>query len=256
MVHQLYKVWAQELQHGGAFGPYGAAIGAGLGLVAGLWSAYESAQDEKEKRRVLEQAAQQLNTSTQELQDAVNQWYKDNPSIGSQSDINDYQTLIRGGTLSNGTTVEGYDPNEFVYNYEDFDDKYNVDDYYAPNREALIEKTGDAVQARAAGAGIGRGTGAANQIATAVADKNEELYKDALEAMNQDRQFAYNLWNAKIQQGQNRLNQLKNAKDTQLSLYGGLAEDFQNWNKSKLQQQIDLDQQKMNNQLSLTLASI
>ena len=120
----------------------------------------------------------------------------------------------------------------------------------------MIEKTGDAVQARAAGAGIGRGTGAANQIATAVADKNEDLYRDALAAMNQDRQFAYNLWNAKIQQGQNRLNQLKSAKDTQLSLYGGLAEDFQNWNKAQLQSMIDLDQQKMNNDLSLTLASI
>ena len=74
--------------------------------------------------------------------------------------------------------------------------------------------------------------------------------------MNQDRQFAYNLWNAKIQQGQNRLSQLKSAKDTQLQLYGGLAEDFQKWNQSKLQQQIDLDQQRLNNQLSLTLASI
>lgn len=230
---------------GAAFGPWGAVAGGAIGLAAGLFSAYEEAQDEKERRRILEQASQQLNASTEELQSLVNQWYKDNPSIGSQQDVESYRNL-----------VDTYDPNEFVYNYEDFDDKYNVDDYYAPNREALIEKTGDAVQARAAGAGIGRGTGAANQIATAVADKNEELYKDALEAMNQDRQFAYNLWNAKIQQGQNRLNQLKNAKDTQLSLYGGLAEDFQNWNKSKLQQQIDLDQQKMNNQLSLTLASI
>jgi gas vesicle protein len=235
---------------GAAFGPWGAVAGGAIGLAAGLFSAYEEAQDEKERRRILEQASQQLNASTEELQSLVNQWYKDNPSMGSQADVNKYTEL-----------VGNYDPYEFVYSDEDtngdgvpdaikdFDNNYNVDDYYAPNREALIEKTGDAVQARAAGAGIGRGTGAANQIATAVADKNEDLYKDALEAMNQDRQFAYNLWNAKIQQGQNRLNQLKNAKDTQLSLYGGLAEDFQNWNKSKLQQQIDLDQQKMNNQL-------
>jgi len=230
---------------GAAFGPWGALAGGAIGLAAGLFSAYEQAQDEKERQRILEQAAKQLNASTEELKSAVNQWYKDNPSIGSQQDVESYRNL-----------VDTYDPNEFVYNYEDFDNNYDVNDYYAPNREALIEKTGDAVQARAAGAGIGRGTGAANQIATAVADKNESLYKDALEAMNQDRQFAYNLWNAKIQQGQNRLNQLKNAKDTQLSLYGGLAEDFQNWNKSKLQSMIDLDQQKMNNDLSLTLASI
>ena len=230
---------------GAAFGPWGALAGGAVGLAAGLFSAYEQAQDERERQRILEKAAQQLNASTAQLKEAVNQWYKDNTSIGSKADVNKYTEL-----------VAAYDPNEFVYDAEDFDNNYNVDDYYAPNREALIEKTGDAVQARAAGAGIGRGTGAANQIATAVADKNEDLYRDALAAMNQDRQFAYNLWNAKIQQGQNRLNQLKSAKDTQLSLYGGLAEDFQNWNKAQLQSMIDLDQQKMNNDLSLTLASI
>lgn len=242
---------------GAAFGPWGALAGGAVGLAAGLFSAYEQAQDEKERQRILEQAAQQLNASTTELKNRVTQWYKDNPSVGTKNDVTKYQSLIAD-----------YDPYEFVYSDEDtngdgipdaikdFDNNYDVNDYYAPNREALIEKVGDAVQAKAAGAGIGRGTGAANQIATAVADKNEDLYKDALQAMNQDRQFAYNLWNAKIQQGQNRLNQLKNAKDTQLSLYGGLVEDFQNWNKAQLQSQIDLDQQKMNNDLSLTLASI
>jgi len=231
---------------GGAVGgPWGAVAGGAIGLAAGLFGEYEAASNESEKRAVLEKASQLLNASTNELQSLVNQWYKDNPSIGSRQDVETYSKL-----------THDYDPNEFVYDFEDFDEQYDVDDYYAPNREALIEKTGDAVQARAAGAGIGRGTGAANQIATAVADKNESLYKDALEAMNQDRQFAYNLWNAKIQHGQNRLTQLKNAKDTQLQLYGGLAEDFQNWNQSKLQQQVDLDQQRMNNQLSLTLASI
>lgn len=231
---------------GGAVGgPWGAVAGGAIGLAAGLFGEYEAASNESEKRKVLEKASSLLNASTSELQSLVNQWYKDNPSIGSRQDVLTYSDL-----------VHSYDPNEFVYDFEDFEKEYDVNDYYAPNREALIEKTGDAVQARAAGAGIGRGTGAANQIATAVADKNEELYKDALEAMNQDRQFAYNLWNAKIQHGQNRLNQLKSAKDTQLQLYGGLAEDFQKWNQSKLQQQIDLDQQRLNNQLSLSLASI
>lgn len=231
---------------GGAVGgPWGAVAGGAVGLAAGLFGEYEAASNESEKRDVLSKASQLLNASTNELQSLVNQWYKDNPSIGSKQDVETYSNL-----------THDYDPNEFVYDFKEFDDKYDVNDYYAPNREALIEKTGDAVQARAAGAGIGRGTGAANQIATAVADKNESLYKDALDSMNQDRSFAYNLWNAKIQHGQNRLTQLKSAKDTQLQLYGGLAEDFQNWNQSKLQQQVDLDQQRANNQLSLTLASI
>ena len=231
---------------GGALGgPWGAVAGGAVGLAASLFGEYEAASSESAKRDILSKASQMLDASTNELQSLVSQWHKDNPSIGSKQDVETYSDL-----------THSYDPNEFVYDNEEFDDTYDVNDYYAPNREALIEKTGDAVQARAAGAGIGRGTGAANQIATAVADKNESLYKDALDSMNQDRQFAYNLWNAKIQHGQNRLTQLKNAKDTQLQLYGGLAEDFQNWNQSKLQQQVDIDQQRANNQLSLTLASI
>ena len=231
---------------GGALGgPWGAVAGGAVGLAAGLFGEYEAASSESAKRDILSKASQMLDASTNELQSLVNQWHKDNPSIGSKQDVETYSNL-----------THDYDPNEFVYDNEEFDDTYDVNDYYAPNREALIEKTGDAVQARAAGAGIGRGTGAANQIATAVADKNESLYKDALDSMNQDRSFAYNLWNAKIQNGQNRLTQLKNAKDTQLQLYGGLAEDFQNWNQSKLQQQVDIDQQRANNNLSLTLASI
>ena len=231
---------------GGALGgPWGAVAGGAVGLAAGLFGEYEAASSESAKRDILSKASQMLDASTNELQSLVKQWYTDNPSIGSKQDVETYSDL-----------THSYDPNEFVYDNEEFDDTYDVNDYYAPNREALIEKTGDAVQARAAGAGIGRGTGAANQIATAVADKNESLYKDALDSMNQDRSFAYNLWNAKIQHGQNRLTQLKSAKDTQLQLYGGLAEDFQNWNQSKLQQQVDIDQQRANNNLSLTLASI
>lgn len=221
-----------------------------------MFSAYEQEQDEKKKQQILERAAQQLNTTTSQLKEAVTQWYKDNPSIGSQADIDKYRKLIGD-----------YNPYEFVYGEDtdgdgiadsvgEFDYDKSVEDFYAPNRQAIIDKTADAVQHTAAGAGIGRGTGAANMIATNVADKNEELYRDALNAMNQDRQFAYNLWNSKANMGMQRLNQLKSAKDTQLSLYGNLAEDYQNFQQSKLQTMMDLDKQKMNNDLTLTLASI
>lgn len=230
---------------GAAFGPWGALAGGVIGLGAGLFTAYEQAQDEKEKRRILEQAAQQLHTSTAELKQLADNYYKENQSIGRKDDITKYQNL-----------VDTYDPNEFVYDAPDFEDVGPVEDYYAANKDAIINKTADAIQSRAAGQGVGRGTGAANAIATGVAEKNEELYKDALAARNQDRQFAYSLWQANIQNAQNRLKALQEGKNAQLSLYGNLAEDYQNWQNSKFQTQLDLDKQKMNNDLSLTLASI
>lgn len=226
-------------------GPWGAIAGGAIGLAAGLFGEYEAAQSEKEKRKILEKAALQLNTSVGNLQTKLDEYYRQNESIGTAEDKLKYQEL-----------AHGFDPNEFVYDYEDFDNNYDVNDYYAANRQAIIDKTSDQLQATAAGAGIGRGTGAANQIATGVANKNEELYRDALQAMNQDRQFAYNLWNSQIQNGQNRLNQLRSAKEAQLSLYGNLAQDYQQWNQEKAQAYMDLEKEKMNNQLQLTLASI
>lgn len=226
-------------------GGYGAAAGAAVGLLTGAYQAWAEAEDEREKQRILEEAAKQLNTSYINLQQLFNEYYRENKSVGRQSDLDTYRSM-----------VDTYDPNEFVYDFEEFKNDYDVNDYYAPNRQAIIDKTSDQLQHTAAGAGIGRGTGAANQIATGVADKNEELYKDALQAMNQDRQFAYQLWNSNIQNQQNRLNQLKNVRDTQLSMYGGLANDFQTWQQNKIQQQMDLEQQRAQNQLGLTLATI
>lgn len=230
---------------GAAFGPWGALIGGGVGLAAGLFSAWEQEQDEKKKQRLLEQAAQQLNTDTQTLKDLAAQYYKENQSTGRKEDVSTYRNL-----------VDTYDPNEFVYDAPEFEDNFDVNDYYAANKDAIIDKVADTIQHRAAGQGIGRGTGAANAIATGVAEKNEDLYKDALAARNADRQFAYSLWQANIQNAQNRLKQLQEGKNTQLSLYGNLAKDYQDWQNAKFQTELDLDKQKMNNSLNLTLASI
>lgn len=226
-------------------GPWGAVIGGGVGLLGGIFTSLAQADSEEEKRKIIEKAAKDYGVSVDEMKTAVANWYEQNNPIGSAKDVETYKQLIAD-----------YDPNEFVYDFSEFDNNYDVNDYYAPNRQAIIDKTSDQLQHTAAGAGIGRGTGAANQIATGVANKNEELYRDALQAMNQDRQFAYNIWNANIQNQQQRLNQLKSAYDTRLNLYGGLAQDYQNWNKDKFQTELDLARDEANNKMALTLSSI
>ena len=230
---------------GSSFGPWGTLVGGGVGLITGLFTAWQQEKDEEKKAKILEQAKQMLGSNYTQLKDMVDQYYEDNPGIGSKEDITKYREL-----------VGNYDPNEFVYDAPEFEDKYDVNDYYAPNKQAIIDKTADAIQHRAAGQGIGRGTGAANAIATGVAEKNEDLYKDALAARNADRNFAYSLWQQNIQNAQNRLKSLQEGRNTQMSLYGNLAEDYQNWQQGKMQSQLDLEKQKMNNDLQLTLASI
>lgn len=230
---------------GSSFGPWGTLVGGGVGLLSGLFTAWQQEKDEEKKAKILEQAKQLLGSNYTQLKNMVDQYYAENPGIGRKEDIQSYRDL-----------VGNYDPNEFVYDAPEFEDKYNVDDYYAPNKQAIIDKTADAIQHRAAGQGIGRGTGAANAIATGVAEKNEDLYKDALAARNADRNFAYSLWQQNIQNAQNRLKSLQEGRNTQMSLYGNLAEDYQNWQQGKMQSQLDLEKQKMNNDLQLTLASL
>lgn len=230
---------------GSSFGPWGTLVGGGVGLLSGLFTAWQQEKDEEKKAKILEEAKQLLGSNYTQLKNMVDQYYAENPGIGRKEDIQSYRDL-----------VGNYDPNEFVYDAPEFEDKYNVDDYYAPNKQAIIDKTADAIQHRAAGQGIGRGTGAANAIATGVAEKNEDLYKDALAARNADRNFAYSLWQQNIQNAQNRLKSLQEGRNTQMSLYGNLAEDYQNWQQGKMQSQLDLEKQKMNNDLQLTLASI
>lgn len=226
-------------------GPWGALIGGGVGLLAGVFQAWSNTEDERKRQEILENASRQLQISQKNLEQMFNQYYAEHNSVGTQEDVEKYHNL-----------VDNYDPNEFVYDFDEFNYDKDVNDFYAPNKQAIIDKVTDQLQHTAAGAGIGRGTGAANQIATGVAEKNENLYKDALNAYNQDRQFAYQIWNSNIQNQQNRLNQLKNVRDTQISMYGNLANDFQEWNQNKIQQQMDLEQNKANQQLQLSLASI
>ena len=220
-------------------------LGTGIaGALGGLFTSLSEADSEEEKRKILEQAAETYNTDLDGIVSSLEQFYNENPSIGSADDITKYKEL-----------VADYDPNEFVYDFEDFDSSgYNINDYYAPNRSAVLQNTADMAQATAAGQGVGRGTGAVNNIASALVDKNEELAKNAQDAMNQDRQFAYQIWNSNIQNNQNRLNQLKSAYTTQMDLYGDLAQNYQDWNTEKMQNLTQAQLEKANNNLSLQLA--
>lgn len=124
----------------------GAVAGGAIGLAAGLFGEYEAAETEKKKQEVLDKAANLLHTTTADLQTKLDDYYKNNSSIGTAEDVKKYQNLI-----------SNYDPNEFVYEGEEFNNDYDVNDYYAPNKQAIIDKTANQIQGMAAGAGIGRG---------------------------------------------------------------------------------------------------
>ena len=154
------------------------------------------------------------------------------------------------------TEFSKYNPNDYIYSdYEDFDkDAYNVQDYYDANRGNQINAAANAVQAAAAGQGIGRGTGAANAIAEAVVNKNQELGDEAWNRLTSDRTFDYNLWKDNIDLNQSKLDALNQGQQYVLSNYKDLANNYLNNEADKVQNYMDYYNNLNTNLLNAQLA--
>lgn len=226
---------------GSAAGPVGAAIGAGLGGLAGLFAAWSESSDEEEKRKILDKAKKDFNLTQDEVEGLLSEYY-DNPEnfLGSAEDVAAYKQSIKD-----------YDPNAFVGDFDAFNYGKSVDDFFNPYYDQIVQNTSDKIQHSAAGAGVGRGTGAANAIAEGVAQKQDELYNTALNAYNTDRSQSYTEWAGNIEKMQQRLNQLKSATDTKLNMQGNLAQDYTNTQGQRYADQIAAKQERSNGNLQL-----
>ena len=226
---------------GAAFGPYGAAIGGGLGLLAGFFAASEAEEDAEKKRKILEQAKTRFGLDQDEIEGLMKEYY-DNPEnfLGTAEDVAAFRE-----------SISDYNPQDFVYNFKPYEYDKTVDDFINPYYDQIIGDTEKRISHSAAGAGIGRGTGAAKAIAQGVAEKEDQLYNTALQQYNTDRTQNYNEWAGNIQAMQNRLNQLKSAYDTKMNLQGKLADDFVQQNQNKYSDLIAAKQARSNGNLQL-----
>lgn len=201
-------------------------VAVGLGVMAAnlignqLNSAAE--QEQKEQGRAYLRGAQSsANSAYNNIINGLDAYYSKRGSLGTSQDAADYKQAI-----------EGYDPDSFVYTPGQFNAAdYGVgsrEDYINPYYDQIIGDTAAQVQHTAAGAGIGRGSGAAQAIATEVAQKNNELWKEANQEYKDERNFAYNQYADYIQNMQNALNAKRAATDTKLTMQGNLANDYYN----------------------------
>lgn len=230
---------------GSAAGPWGALIGGVAGGITGIFQAIGNSQSENEKKRLINLAAQQYNTTAAEIEKAYQDYYAKNPSKGTQGDVDKYGEMIRT-----------YDPTTYVYKPTEFGETYNksVDEFVNPYKDEILKETARGVEASAAGKGLGRGTGAARAIAAAEINKNNELQKDAQQLYMQDRNMKYNEWNSYAQQMQNYLDKLNTNTQFQMQQYGNLADDYIGTQKEAFDtmQSLKADAAKTNLQLQLS----
>lgn len=214
------------------------ALIAGGIAAASLISNYQNAKREsKAKEEARKQlSADQASTSNEydQMMRGIDNYYAQRGGLGTAQDVNAYKEAIAG-----------YDPNSFVYNPEEFSYNKTANDFINPLRDQIVANEIAGVQHSAAGAGLGRGSGAAQAIAEAVANKDEELYKLAQEDYRDDRDFAYKKYSDYTTAMQNRLDALRAATDTKMTLQGNLAQDYYNVMDAKKSDELKAQQDKM-----------
>lgn len=211
------------------------AVAAGT-IASNLYNSSKDREAREDARRQLATDQSLANQDYQSILDSIDTYYKNRGSLGTAQDVKDYKAAMAG-----------YDPNSFVYNRGKFEDEYNkkASDFINPLRDKIIANEIAGVQHSAAGAGLGRGSGAAEAIAQAVADKDEELYRLAQEDYRDDRNFAYQKYSDYAQAMQQKLDTLRAATDTKMTLQGNLAQDYYNVMDSAQADRLKLNQDKI-----------
>lgn len=123
-----------------------------------------------------------------------------------------------------------YDPNAYIYDFDKFQftdengKPLTRDDFLAENKDAMLADIETALSHSAAGAGLGRGSGAAGAIAQGVADKSLELQRLANQEYQQERTNAYNEWSDYIDKMQTKMGMQEAGYRQQMGMIGGEME--------------------------------
>lgn len=221
-----------------------AGIMAGGSLAGSLVTNYYNDQASKREQEAREKAAAALarngaltDNEYQQIISGLNDYYANRGSIGQAGDVDAYRQAI-AAEMAKPEDYYAAPVGEFSF------DK-TKEDYLNPYYSRIIGDTANQIQHSAAGAGLGRGTGAALNIAKGTAEKSDELYRTALSEYNNERNFAYQQYSDAIRNNQNRLNAIRDTNQYRIGLQGNLAQDYMNTQDQAYADQLKAQQDRM-----------
>lgn len=228
-----------------------AAIGAGASLLGSAISSYSQYKAQEAELEARKDAANQLRQQGQitdaqynQLINQINQYYNTRGGLGTKKDVNEYKKAI-----------SEYDPEMFsTIDYSnianaDANGNFNVDytkeDFVNPYYSRIIGDTANTIQHTAAGAGLGRGTGAALNIAKGTAEKSDELYRTAMQDYQNQRDFDYKKYADAISNNWKQLDALRSGTEYKIGLQGNLAADYYNVKDQSMADQMKAQQDRL-----------
>jgi len=233
---------------------WGTAIGAGVGLVGGIFQSIAEDDDEERRQQALRKLSKQTNTSYDRIARMYDEFYRNYKPGGTQQDAEEAAAKIRSWDAKVAARFEEAgltDPSAYKFNYDK-----TVDDFLNPYMDSVIDRSNQKVQHSAAGAALGRSTGAAKAISENTARETDELYKTALSAYNTDRAQTYNEFQGYLSNMQNRLNTLLQSDQWSITAQKDLGDDYLNWAAGQLENKANLEQNRTNTDVQIGLAQI
>ena len=230
--------------------------GMAAGTIANLYSNHQQTEAQKEadenERQARLQAQAQLRAQGRITQSQyedtikdINDYYDSRIGLGTKEDVNKFKS-----------SIDGYNPEDYVYDFGDFKYDKTKEDFLNPYYNQIISDVAQKAQGSAAGAGMGRSTFAAQNIARAVAQKEDELYKTALNEYNTDRSQAYKEYAEAITRNQERLNALRAGDQYKIGLEGDLAKDYIDVQDQRQSDLMKANQDKLNAQREYDLSIV
>lgn len=182
----------------------------------GVYDRYQQSEAAKKAKKRVEKVSQQTESDYNQMLEMLDKWRGDQITTASPQMVSEYSRLL-----------ENFDPSEYTADIEKFEftdeqgKPLTREDFLAKNRDQILQIVTDRIQHSAAGAGLGRGTGAALGIAEGVAAKDEELQRLANEEYRAERQQAYSEWSDYIDKMQRKLDAERAGTESRISMLGG-----------------------------------
>lgn len=233
---------------------WGTAIGAGLGLVAGIFQSLAEDENEEARQEKLAEIAASTGQSYDRIEKMFEDFYKNYKPGGTQADaeaaaqkIRDWDENVEKRFAEWGLSS----PDDYKFTYDK-----SVEDFLNPYMGKVIDASNAKVTASAAGAGLGRSTGAAKAIAQNTAEEYDKLYNTALGQYSTDRSQSYNEWQAYLNQVNKRLDTMLESDKWSIEQQKALGDDFLNWSAQQLENKANLQKDRVNTQTQIALAGL
>lgn len=191
------------------------------GFVNAAVSAINAAEERDEARRArdararaVEQGRQMAMHDYDTLEHKLNEYNDSRIRLADDGMVNDLKTMMAG-----------YEPE--VYDFDKFDYTKSIDDFMNPEAEKIANLAGLKTQADLASRGAAKGTGGLAGIGYSRWDAANQLYRDAQNAMQNDRSQAYREYGDYIDRMQEKLNTLNKGKLDKINLLSGAVQNEQ-----------------------------